>query len=70
MPKLTDTAQKQIAPFLLSMLERGLSLREIEKTLCSIKPLTYEAIRKILDNAYHGRYTQIIDERKKKKVAP
>ncbi len=65
MPKLNDKTRADIAPFLLSMLERGLSLREMQDVLCSIKPLTYQAIADILDRSFHGRYTQIIKGRKR-----
>lgn len=65
MSKLTDKARKQIAPFLLKMLQDGLSLRKIEETLSGFKPLTWEAIRNILDRYYPLEYDKIIKGRHK-----
>lgn len=56
MPKLSNDIREKIAPFLLSMLKRGLSLRDIQETFSSLKPLTYEAIRNILDTYYPQEY--------------
>lgn len=66
MPKLTREKRKKIAPFLLSMLQRDMSLREIQDTLSSIKPLTWQAIADILDSQYSEEYSRIMKLRKSK----
>ena len=65
MPKLTNEVRAKIAPFLLVMLRSGLSLREIQDTLSSVKPLTWQAVKDILDRFYPQEYNEIIKGRKK-----
>ena len=52
MPKMSKKTREQIAPLLKSMVERGLSLREIQRVLSSVKPLTPKAIADILYSTY------------------
>ena len=66
MPKMNEETRKKIAPFLLTMLKNGLSLREIQDTLLSIKPLTWQGVKNTLDRYYPIEYNQIIKGRRNK----
>ncbi len=49
MPKLNKKTRELITPFLKSLKDKGMTLREIESNLKGLKPLSRQGIKDILD---------------------